>query len=100
MAKEIKLTKGFVAIVDDEDYEWLSQWKWHYDKYACRRKSTGYKQSKIVFMHREILGYEGELDVDHINKDRIDNRKCNLRLATRSQNLANTMKKSLNFLTK
>lgn len=43
----------------------------------------------MLYMHREILGAPKGVDVDHINKDCLDNRRCNLRLATRSQNLAN-----------
>lgn len=90
MSKELPLTKGYVAIVDDEDYEWLNQWSWcanesGYNVYG-RRKSKG----KGYDLHREILGVtDGCIDVDHINHDTLDNRKCNLRKSTRSQNQAN-----------
>jgi hypothetical protein len=87
--KTLPLSKGYEAIVDDADYDWLSQWKWSFCKgYALRR--IGPKgQQKAINMHRLILGYEGPLDVDHINGDGLDNRRCNLRLATRGQNLRN-----------
>lgn len=93
--KEIKLTKGFVAIVDDEDYDELSKYKWHvsiqrYGRiYACRNsKSTSGKRSRVQ-MHREVINATGTAEVDHINGNGLDNRKTNLRLATRSQNMRN-----------
>lgn len=84
--KHIQLTQGKVALVDDEDYEWLSQSKWHYTHqgYAARRAS-----GRMVLMHREIVGTEGSADTDHINGNKLDNRRCNLRVCTRSQNLIN-----------
>lgn len=83
---EIPLTKGEVAIVDDEDYEDLAKHKWYFAAvgYAARRKD-----GKIVYMHREIMGAEKGLVVDHINHDTIDNRKTNLRCCSQSFNMAN-----------
>jgi len=104
MAKEIELTKGKVAIVDDEDYERLSLYKWHitggfYGKYYTVRKSrcTG-KRRDTIPMHREILGLSPDdpLQVDHINQDGLDNRKANLRLATAQQNRRNRPKTKVN----
>jgi hypothetical protein len=84
---EIPLSKGKVAIVDDELYEYLSQWKWFYHKngYAMRsyRENGKYKKER---MHRSVLRAPDGYDVDHINGDKLDNRKSNLRSATRSQN--------------
>lgn len=92
MAKEIPLTKGAVAIVSDEDYERVSQYKWSLQSagYAVRGiKRDGRWTHEL--MHRFILGDScAGLDVDHINMDRLDNRRSNLRMATRSQNMANT----------
>jgi len=89
--KEIELTQGQVAIVDDDDYEYLSQWKWfaQYDKrgkcfYARRSTNPG-----CVFMHRQIIKAAKGVEVDHVNMNTLDNRKENLRIATRSQNCAN-----------
>jgi hypothetical protein len=92
----IDLTKGLRAIVDDEDHEWLSQYKWHVIQpgkcqYAARDKKTdGVRE--YVYMHRLVLGLQkGEKAlVDHINMDSLDNRKENLRIATRAQNAWNT----------
>lgn len=97
MAKEIPLTQGRVAIVDDEDFEWLSQWKWHWRNAKFRPRSTGYARRRVRkcekessrLMHRVILNAPPGMEVDHINGDGLDNRRCNLRLATPSQNTAN-----------
>lgn len=86
--KEIKLSKGFIALVDDEDFEWLNQWKWSYHSggYAVRM----HLGHKMLFMHRFIMNVPTTLEIDHINHNGIDNRKCNLRICTTSQNLHNT----------
>ena len=86
--KEIELTKGKVASVDDEDFDSLSIHKWYYhsEGYAARREKG---TNKMIFMHRQILGTPKGFDTDHINCDGLDNRKCNLRLASRAQNLFN-----------
>ena len=90
--KEIRLTQNKVAIVDEEDYEWLSQYKWHYHKgYAARTcRQTGKKRT--VYMHREIMNTPRGLVTDHINGNRLDNRKANLRICTRAQNNMNMIK--------
>ena len=95
--KEIQLTQGKVALVDDEDYEYLNQFKWHVsnDNYARR---TIYKDKlyKALFMHREIMKVSKGLLVDHINGNSLDNRKLNLRICTNSQNLMNRGKNKNN----
>lgn len=79
----IELTQGKRAIIDDEDYELVSKYKWHFDgRYAA------HKGRKKIYMHRLIMG-KSPLDVDHINRDKLDNRRKNLRFCTRSQNLLN-----------
>jgi len=99
--KEIELTKGKIAIVDDEDFEWLSQWSWCYAEkntgspigYAKR----GFKlngRSKLLKMHREIMKAPPELQVDHIDGNTLNNQKSNLRICTRNQNNINRISKS------
>ena len=91
--KKISLSKGEYAIVDDEDFEWLSQQRWHItsNRYARRIKWDGKKKKNIYFyMHREILqrygfGMKGK-ETDHINRNKLDNRKVNFRIATHQQN--------------
>lgn len=85
----IPLTRGQFAIVDDEDFESLSKFKWHYtcQGYAARREPmVNRKQGKFVFMHNQIIGNASGLEPDHKNLNRTDNRKENLRPATRQQN--------------
>ena len=86
--KEIELTQGRVTLVDDKDYEWLSQHKWHFDRYAYRTVKAG-KHKRSVRMHREILDAPKGMEVDHINGDKLDNRRSNLRVVTRSVNSRN-----------
>jgi len=83
----IPLTRGKFALVDDGDFGWLDQWKWHYTHYgyAARRNS----RKEIVLMHRLILCAPRGMEVDHKNCDRLDNRRENIRLCTRGQNNAN-----------
>jgi len=90
MSKTIPLTRGKVAIVDDEDYEWLNQWKWCCSDrmYAVRGKIHGDKLSHLS-MHRVILSAkEGDI-TDHINRDKLDNRRSNLRLCTPAESARN-----------
>lgn len=95
--KEIPLTKGKVALVDDADYERLSQFKWSCDRgYAVRAgKKCGGKYKKI-YMHREIMNTPNGEETDHINLCKTDNRRENLRNCSRSQNQSNSFKYSNN----
>lgn len=90
MAREIPLTHGQVAIVDDEDFDRLACLKWHAKRYRgyeyAARGIRRAGRTKCVLMHRVIC--EGQ-EVDHVNGDGLDNRRCNLRPVTRSQNQAN-----------
>jgi hypothetical protein len=89
MTKEIPLTQGRVALVDDEDFDRLSRFKWHFNNgYAVRHEGPFGKQKRI-YMHREIIHIPDGMETDHVNGNRCDNRKVNLRSSTRSQNMAN-----------
>ena|ERR1035437_9624291 len=92
--KLIPLTKQKFAIVDDEDYEYLNQFKWQLSTkgYACRTKRIGLRKfnKKITFwMHREVLKTPDNFQTDHINGNKLDNRRENLRTANNSQNHGN-----------
>ena len=88
--KKIPLTQGKVTLVDDEDFEYLSQWKWFFHcGYARRQISIGRKKQKQVHMHRVIMNAPSEFEVDHIDNDRLNNQRSNLRLCTTSQNSLN-----------
>lgn len=99
MSKTIQLTQGKVAIVDDEDYEELSKYKWHYHAkgYAARGTTVSEGLGRLyIFMQRQILNAPKDMQVDHINRNRLDNRKSNLRLATRAENSRNSINSSKN----
>lgn len=98
--KEIKLTQGKVALVDDEDYEYLNQWRWQFSNGYARRniKLLNGKRSSQS-MHRLILNTSSlELLVDHINGNKIDNRKENLRTCNIYENALNRGVKKENKL--
>jgi hypothetical protein len=84
---EIPLTRGLVTLVDDIDYERFRHLKWHANNcnYAIR---TVAKRS--VFLHNCIMDVSGGGIVDHINLNRLDNRRANLRITTRSGNQQNS----------
>lgn len=97
--KTIQLSRGMEAIVDDEDYERISKYKWciTVNGYATRKRPLK-EGNKHVLMHREILGTPSGFDTDHINGNKLDNRRVNLRVATRAQNSRNSrtpMKRSI-----
>lgn len=100
--KEIALTRGKVALVDDEEYEFLNQWKWfaREDKnnfYAIRNEHTTLQksvyQTKTIYMHRLILGIENpKILVDHKDHNGLNNQKSNIRTSTNQQNSCNKKK--------
>jgi len=104
--RRIPLTQGKYAIVDPEDYERLSKHKWHANKggatfYAVRwapRKRQ--KKLTVIYMHRQVLNYPDSDFIDHINHNGRDNRKANLRPATRAQNNYNRKKYDNNSYSK
>lgn len=95
MSKEILLTQGVVAIVDDNDYEEINKRLW----YAIKKKNTFYAVTKrrkndgtieTVFMHRLILGvYDPSVVVDHIDRNGLNNTRNNLRLCRNVENILN-----------
>jgi len=100
--KEIPLTRGYVALVDDEDYERVSRWKWYAVVipqakpvvYARRKFSLNGKKSWIP-LHRFIMDAKPGQFVDHINGNTLDcRRSVNLRFCTKRQNQINQMKRS------
>lgn len=99
MPKEIDLTQGYKAIVDDSDYELVSRYKWCVSsgetvKYARRgtlKREPHY--STEIQMHRFILGTKRGIEIDHINGNGLDNRRENLRATDRFGQMRNTPKK-------
>ena len=95
--KKIPLTQNKFAIVDDEDYEYLNQRKWCFDgRYAVRNSPRHHYKRTQISMHRFIMTAPDNMQVDHKNLNRLDNRKANLRLCTPAQNSYNANKRSHN----
>ena len=97
--REIILSRGRVAMVDDGDYKHLSQWKWSYMKsdrteneYATRSANGA-----TIRMHRVILNVPPNLQVDHINHNGLDNQRRNLRIVTAFQNAQNARRRKDNL---
>ncbi len=87
--KLISLTQNKFTIVDNEDFERLNQYSWSADKKECTCYAKHNAGKRHILMHREILKAKKGQDIDHINHNGLDNRKCNLRFCTPSQNHRN-----------
>lgn len=92
MSRLIALTKGKYAIVDEEDFDRVNQFKWYLNKpkpkslreYAMRNRTP---ECSFIKMHRFILGAtDPKVKVDHINGNGLDNRRSNLRLCSNAEN--------------
>lgn len=101
--KTIRLTKGQVALVDEEDFESLSQYSWQATWnpasrtfYATRSVKRDDGRRTKISMHRVILGVlkSPEVLIDHRNHDGLDNRRHNLRVCSVPQNSANMRKRT------
>lgn len=102
--KLIALTKGQNTIVDTDDYEYLMEYNWYatWDSgskgfYAGRNKKNSTKKN-LLLLHRAImnLSFGDGIEIDHINGNTLDNRRSNLRIATKEQNMRNRKKSSAN----
>lgn len=91
--KHIELTKGFIALVDDEDFEAINAMFWHVQPKAKTYYAIGATiangKRTTRRMHRVIMKAKAEEQVDHINGNGLDNRKCNLRIVDASANAQN-----------
>lgn len=98
--KRIPLTQEKFAIVDDEDYEELSKHKWFFCGGYARRASKlslCEKGHSTISMHRDILKVDDiQLEVDHKNFNKLDNRKINIRVCSKAENRRNRKKLSTN----
>lgn len=86
---KIELSKGMVAIIDDDDFDLVKSINW----YALNSRGRFYAHAvidgKSVLMHRIIMSVPDGMFTDHINNDSLDNRKSNLRICTHSENMRN-----------
>ena len=97
--RRIYLGEGEWTIVDRQDYYRLSNFKWHINGtngkfYAVRQIKVDNKHTKRMYLHREIMNAPKGMLVDHKDGNSFDNRRVNLRLATRSQNSCNKRKRA------
>lgn len=89
MSKKIKLKDGVYAIVDESDYEELSKHKWTLKGDGYAHRGTPRPERKWILMHRQIMQPLTSMQVDHINGNRLDNRKENLMIVNYSQSQIN-----------
>ena len=93
--KKIKLTKGKFAKVDDEDYEYLNQWKWYASHspsgniWYAQRSAYNDGKRRTIKMHRLIMDANNKNVVDHIDGDGLNNCKSNLRECSQRENVIN-----------
>lgn len=89
--KEIILTQGKVAIVDDDDFEDVNKYKWcfHRPGYAVRSAKRPDGKKEHVLMHRFIMNTPAGMVTDHKDLNKLNNQKSNLRICTNSQNIIN-----------
>lgn len=93
--KEIQITQGKKVLVSDEDFKEVSKYKWSYSAstgYAVRKGRKNCNEPRTVHMHRVILKAKANEQVDHINGNKLDNRKSNLRIASVQKNSFNRKK--------
>lgn len=88
--KQVPLTKGMVALVDDEDFERVMQHSWCANKVGKIWYAQSRIKGKAVLMHRFILDVPCGKNTDHVNHDGLDNRRSNIRACSQSQNCANS----------
>lgn len=88
---KIKLTKGYYTEVDQTTYDLYGRQSWHYSHgYAAQKNRSG-----VIYLHKLIIGDSLD-EVDHIDGDKLNNRRSNLRFATHSQNNMNKPRQSNN----
>ena len=89
--KRIPLTQGREAFVSDKDYGYLMQWKWYFNGGYAVRNKPGPSRGTLM-MHTVVARRKGvqSREVDHMDRNRLNNQRSNLRAASRQQNVANS----------
>jgi HNH endonuclease/AP2 domain len=89
----VPLTKSYEAVIDAADASLVEGWNWiavvQSRRVYAARTDRADNQRRDIRMHRVLMGEPDGFDVDHINGDGLDNRRANLRIATRAENLRN-----------
>lgn len=100
---ELELTQDQTCLIDAYDYDLVKEYRWFYNK--PKNSNSGYVltniridgKQKILKMHRLLMSFpDKSLDIDHINRNGCDNRRCNLRICTHQENQMNTSKQKNN----
>lgn len=93
---EFTLNKG-IALIDNEDFESVNEFRWHINDSGYAISSAPFKgKNRNIRMHRLILGAKVGKYTDHINGNKLDNRRSNLRVCTNAQNMRNIPPKKQN----
>lgn len=93
--KQIQLTQNLFALINDEDFEDITQFKWYATSvgsrtyYASRGVWLGNKEQSVEYMHHRILPLLPGFEIDHIDGNGLNNQRHNLRLVTKRQNAQN-----------
>jgi hypothetical protein len=99
--KEIKLHCGRIATVDDDDFYFISQYKWCFMKGGYARSVwTENGKQKTILMHRLIMNPSGKEIIDHVDMNGLNNCRSNLRISNKSTNAMNRRKQSGNWTSK
>lgn len=92
----VPLTQGLETVIDAADAGFIGQWNWCACKhgkegtfYAARGERLGKNRKRTLLLHRAVIGYDGPLEIDHIDQNPLNNRRANLRLCTHAENLRN-----------
>lgn len=96
---ELQLVKGGIVLIDSEDYEMLSRYKWRL--HQRKKRITHYAacpniNGKFTYMHRLLMKAQSGQEVDHIDGNGLNNQKANLRLCSRKENSRNRLLQSNN----
>lgn len=99
MREIILINNKGIILVDDEDYNFLNQFRWYLRRSNKRNNQLGYAQTPItinrkqtsIIMHKILIDIPNGMVIDHINHNTFDNRKSNLRIVTKSQNQMNKL---------
>jgi hypothetical protein len=92
--KLIMLTQDYATQVDDADYEWLNKYDWRIYKKRTWLAAIMHENDLTIYMHRLITNAPNGVEVDHIDRNSLNNQRYNLRLASRQQNARNSKGKS------
>ena len=87
--RELLLNNGKTTLIDKEDYEFLSQYKWRESSYGYAIRDVFNPHHTTRFLHQDLVQTKEGMQLDHINGDKLDNRRDNLREVTPQQNMMN-----------